>query len=69
MDGGWGMGTIEIDGRMIGMESGFEQPLVDTVKYCISRNFRGKIFSRIWLRHTFREFLFSRLSKGSFKLA
>ena len=38
-------------------------------KYCTSRNFRGKIFSRIWLRQTFREFLFSRLSKGSCKLA
>ena len=25
-------------------------------QYCISRNFRGKIFSRIWLRQTFREF-------------
>ena len=33
-------------------------------KYCISGNFRGKIFPRIWLRQTFREFLFSRLSKG-----
>ena len=32
-------------------------------KYCISRNFRGKIFMRIWLGHTFRKFLFSRLSK------
>ena len=39
------------------------------IMYSISRNFRGKIFSRIWLRQTFREFLFSRLSKGSCKLA
>ena len=39
------------------------------VGYCISRNFRGKIFLRIWLTQTFRKFLFSRLSKGSCKLA
>ena len=32
--------------------------------YCISRNFREKIFSRIWLKQTFCKFLYSRLSKG-----
>ena len=32
---------------------------------CVSRNFRRKIFSQIWLRQTFREFLFSWLSKRS----
>ena len=37
--------------------------------YSISRNFRWKVFSRIWLRQTFSEFLSSRLSKGSCKLA
>ena len=34
-------------------------------RYCISRNFHEKIFSRIWLKQTFCEFLFSRLYKGS----
>ena len=50
------------------LPTGGSSPALRT-KYCISRNFRGKIFSRIWLKQTFREFLFSRLSKGSCKLA
>ena len=37
---------------------------LDHIFYCISRNFRRKTFSQIWLRQTFREFLFSQLSKG-----
>ena len=38
---------------------------VESAMYCISRNFHRKLFSRIWLGHTFASFLFSRLSKGN----
>ena len=31
---------------------------VSILKYCVSRNFREKIFSRIWLRQTFPECVF-----------
>ena len=36
--------------------------------YCRSRNFQRRIFSQIWLKQTFREFLFSSLCKGSCNL-
>ena len=44
------------------------EKIVEMLGYCISRNFRGKIFSGIWLKQTFRESLFLQLFKRSCNL-